>query len=174
MTRFRFIRENAPARWKRLFVVASAAMALVLSVGQPAIASPYWQTYTFNSTWHCAQVSTNTSIVAISSCVIVSGNYTQAAVVVTNNTSGFIEIQTEVPPTANQTEMLVVYKNGAAAKRDYCLQSALGPGLSRACMGGTISASCSDYAKTLAGVDVDVNDTRYTYRGFSPTWKMCS
>ncbi len=60
------------------------ATVLGMSATTPASADPYWQTYTMTSHWSCTHHDWPWPGVSSATCVIVNGNATQAAVIVSN------------------------------------------------------------------------------------------
>jgi len=94
------------------------------------------------------------------SCIVVNGNYTQAVLIVDN--------QTGAPQTIGATVNL--WQAGNLRSTVYCYSSTLNTGLTRACFGPTFKAAC--------GVAVQGDNTLYldwnTVRALSRTELMCS
>lgn len=135
--------------WKRFGLAVGIAVSLILSIGQPAIAAPYWQEFTVTAKWHCTgRLSSDNSIADVRACVVVNGNYAQPVVRVRNTISTFIDLQT-----------VVSISSGGSGYEDSCNPSNLGGGLQRACFGSTMHGRCGDEIR--AGIYTDVRRSGY-------------
>ncbi|MET7471775.1 hypothetical protein ACFYON_01645 [Micromonospora sp. NPDC005686] len=151
----------------RLIVALASTMAAVLAFPASAQAAPGWQSYTYSSKWHCSQASSDTSIAAVSVCVVVNGQATQAVVTVTNKRSSTIQIQA---PT------LTLYSVGQPLSTVSCNFSYLSANQTTACFGPTFQRTCSQNAQTWAKVNYSLPDAAIwkVATGWSPTWNMCT
>ena len=154
--------------WKRSTLALGVVVGLLLSTAQPAMADPFWQTYTLTSKWHCTdRLSSPTSIADVRICVVVNGNYAQAVTTVRNTTSDWIDIDSYYTN---------LYKAGTEEHIGRCNLSALGATLQRACFGNTVSGSCgiSVYAMTQTGVRRNNNYAFSWVNGNTLTWQYCT
>ncbi|KAB1908529.1 hypothetical protein ACFWRG_07430 [Micromonospora tulbaghiae] len=151
----------------RLIVALASMTAAILVFPASAQAAPGWQSYTYTSKWHCSQASSDTSIAAVSVCVVVNGQATQAVVTVTNKRSSTIQIQA---PT------LTLYSVGQPLSTVSCNFSYLTANQTTACFGPTFQRTCSQNAQTWAKVNYSLPDaaTWKVASGWSPTWNMCT
>ncbi|WP_433281944.1 hypothetical protein [Micromonospora sp. CA-244673] len=151
----------------RLIVALASMLAAILAFPASAQAAPGWQPYTYTSKWHCSQASSDTSIAAVSVCVVVNNTATQAVVTVTNTRSSTIQIQA---PT------LTLYSVGQALSTVSCNFSYLTAHQTTACFGPTFQRTCSQNAQAWAKVNYSLPDaaTWKVATGWSPTWNMCT
>jgi hypothetical protein len=154
-----------------IVVLVAAAVSLV-GMGS-AHAAPFWQTYTKTSNWLCKTVP-SAWITTVQSCIVVNGTATQAVVLVTNNTSDYIYIQ-----SASYTEVPLAVVSGSSyyySARDLCSFSALGAGLTRACFARTFNLPCSVYVQAFAAVEYMIQSAMawQAAEGLSYTRKMCT
>jgi len=132
---------------RRSALAVAAVGGLLLATAQPAVAAPYWQTFTVTSKWHCTgRLSSDNSIADVRACVVVNGNYAQSVVRVRNTTSAFIDLRTVVSISAS-----------GDGYEDSCDQTVLGGTLQRACFGSTMHGSCG--VKIRASIYTEVART---------------
>jgi hypothetical protein len=154
-----------------LLALVVAAVASLLSTGT-AQAAPYWQTYAKTSAWHCEQIGI-TPFAITEACVIVNGNSTQAAVILTNRTVNFIDIRSN-PDVANP--LLVQRDDSINLTNNSCYASALGGTLTRACMGRTVSVPCGVRVRAWASANHRPQGAYWfpAASNYSKPWHMCT
>ena len=152
---------------RRFLFVALVVLGVNVWAVQPASADTQrpWKPWTYSSAWHCSQTSAAGDTVAFSACTIVNGNYTQAALVATNNAT--VETWVSAPQVR-------LYQDGALRYTDSCVSELFPRGRSAACFGTTVSRPCNSYVQGYGWGRVlqpNVATERY---GFGPTRRMCT
>ncbi|MFJ6444924.1 hypothetical protein [Streptomyces sp. NPDC091649] len=120
------------------FAVAAMTIGAGVLAAGPAVAAPYWQSFSTNSNWSCGDTQRvpNTSVFT-QVCIVKNdtGTYRQAVVIVNNQQGRQVQIEGGVGSNFGSS--------------GWCNRSDLNPGLKTACFGNTVKASSGSAWSTV-------------------------
>ena len=141
-------------------LAVACSVAGLAATAAPAAAAPYWQSYTIASNWSCStearvgagQIVSGAQQMYLRSCVVVSGVYAQAVLIMTNRS----DFSQRLEGPDRQYARLVIASTGAIVpdSTSSCLESYIAGGQSAACFARTVTVSrcTSVYADVQGGV----------------------
>lgn len=130
------------------------AASVILGTATSASASPYWQTFTPTSKYHCDPIVPWGSGVYTQTCIVINGNATQSVVLVRNSSGSPITIEAPI---------VRLWHAGTVEYNVSCLSSTLNSGFSRACFGPTVTFPCGHAVQAFSRMKINsVTDDRMT------------